>query len=182
MWKTKLIDTFGNRGWYNTKRAVEFRYIGGKLSEYAIKKQKLLVDDEKSIPDIMIIKLIVAGLPNYLLEKLDKNKIKSTDNLIFELMRLENDVNIFKRTKDREIKSTYQKNEKRFIANYRKKKIEPCQYCKKVNHESSDYFFKDKAKGINNIKFKSTKNENAINTIDLNSSTNSSNSSVSSKN
>ncbi|KAK0071670.1 hypothetical protein PV326_000980 [Microctonus aethiopoides] len=48
-WKNDFRDTFGNKGWAPIKYANAFKYQAGPLLDYALKKEKLLLQVRKSI-------------------------------------------------------------------------------------------------------------------------------------
>lgn len=65
--KGKFLTVYGCRGWLSTKKAIEFKYVGGRFLDYAISKNKLLIEDDKDISEITLVKLIVSGLPHRVL-------------------------------------------------------------------------------------------------------------------
>jgi len=174
--KSKLLKVYANQGWVESTKAINYGYLGGKLSEYAIKKQKLLLDQEASLSDSFIIKLIVAGLPKGLFEKLNKNELLSVDDLLAELIRMEGEFVFFKK----EMTKSNQTKDVRRIQTQDVKRIQSlkssnkyCTKCKTTTHNFEECWFnkddKEKKKMINTIE------------IDLNESTNSNNSTNSSE-
>lgn len=59
-WKKNFIETFGNKGWSPIRYAFSFKYQSGSLLEYAIKKEKLLLQIQKSIDTATLILLLLA--------------------------------------------------------------------------------------------------------------------------
>lgn len=141
-WKVKLIKVFGDSGWMSTKRAYEFKYMSGKLSEYAIKKQRLLLEDDNSIPEQILIKMIVIGLPGRLFEKLKKTEILQVEELLSELIRLDGEYN-FKKPLTKSTPTTTKDHEKK------KDKVKDKEWCKIKNHLDANCWFKDKRNATN---------------------------------
>lgn len=88
-WKSSFRTVFTDRGWANVTYAYSFKYVAGSLVEYALKKEGLLLDVEKAMSETSRICHIVVGLPRNVVEKIDRDQIKSTDQLINELRRFE---------------------------------------------------------------------------------------------
>ncbi|CAB3226487.1 unnamed protein product [Arctia plantaginis] len=93
LWKANFCETYGNKGWSQIKYAFKFRFQSGSLLEYATKKEKLLLEVNKHIDTQTMINLIVMGLPNYIIEKIDKGSVRTTANLYNEIGKHEYAVN-----------------------------------------------------------------------------------------
>lgn len=89
LWKENFVDTYANKGWTNSRYAISFKYQQGSLLEYAIKKERLLLQSRKSIDQGTLIDIIAAGLPMYIVEKINKEEILATHKLFNELGKLE---------------------------------------------------------------------------------------------
>ncbi|ESO11752.1 hypothetical protein HELRODRAFT_166779 [Helobdella robusta] len=59
-------------GWNQVTYALLFKYKDGSLVDYAIKKEKLLLDMRTSIDTGTLVDLIAAGLPGFVLEKINR--------------------------------------------------------------------------------------------------------------
>lgn len=46
-WKKSFIETYKNKGWSQIRYAISFKYQTGSLLEYAVKKEKLLLEVKK---------------------------------------------------------------------------------------------------------------------------------------
>lgn len=140
-WEKNFCDTFGNKGWSPIRYALAFKYQTGSLLEYALKKEKLLLEVRKSIDTGTLIDLIASGLPNYLTDKIDRETLQETEELYNELGRLEHLV-----VKNKYERKTYTHSDTK------NKKIEekkPCQICMtekkgKRFHSEENCWFKDK--------------------------------------
>lgn len=88
-WKENFVETFANKGWTSSRYAISFKYQQGSLLEYAIKKEKLLIQSRKTIDQGTLIDIIAAGLPMYIIDKIDKEEILTTPELFNELGKLE---------------------------------------------------------------------------------------------
>lgn len=93
IWKNKFCATFTNKGWSQITYALSFKYIDGLLVDYAIKKEKLLLEMRNSIDTGTLIDLIAAGLPEFILTKIDREMLKDTVDLFNEVRKYEHMVN-----------------------------------------------------------------------------------------
>lgn len=124
IWKTNLCETYGNKGWSQITYAFTFKFQGGSLLEFAIKKERLLLEINKKIDTQTLINLIVMGLPDYIMYKMDKELITSTANLFNEIGKHEQSVN----------KNNYNKFKKNtWDSKVKVDKIKPCTICEKLN-------------------------------------------------
>lgn len=92
-WKENFCETYGNKGWSQIKYALTFRFQAGSLLEYATKKERLLLEVNKHIDTQTMINLIVIGLPDHVIEKIDKEDVKTTSSLYNEIGKYEHVVN-----------------------------------------------------------------------------------------
>lgn len=92
-WKGKFCETYANKGWTPVTYAIAFKYKNGSLLEYAIKKERLLLEIRKSINKGTLIDLIAAGLPNFVLNRIDREELKETEDLFNELNKCEHLIN-----------------------------------------------------------------------------------------
>lgn len=89
LWRDSFLDSFSDKGWSAARAAFSFHFIAGSLSEYAIKKQNLLINLHRNIDDVMTTYHIVTGLPLSVQEKLDRSEITSTRELLRKLNALD---------------------------------------------------------------------------------------------
>ncbi|XP_078051940.1 uncharacterized protein LOC144478092, partial [Augochlora pura] len=88
-WKQELIETFANKGWSSRTYAHYFKYKEGSLVQYAIKKERLLLEINKNMDADTMIDRIAFGLPEFIREKIDREGVKDTRDLVQELQKLE---------------------------------------------------------------------------------------------
>jgi hypothetical protein len=143
-WKDKFTISFEKKGWGIVKNALEYRYLAGSLQEYAIKKQRLLLEMRPSMDEGTLIDLIIAGLPNSIKNSIDRGCLNNTTEVFNHLNRYEHLIN------------------KREFKNTRTEKS-PCQNCIKLNkgyryHEEYLCRFKNEQRN-NYIKHNNQKNE-----------------------
>lgn len=153
-WKKGFIESFANKGWSLTRYALAFRYQTGTLMEYAMKKERLLLEVRKDIDTGTLIDLIAAGLPNFVADMIDRDTLKETEDLYNDIGKLEHLV--YKKTLDGKKLKNYNKDKDYNI----KEKIEkkPCSICEKKSkgvryHPETTCWFKtndNKIKNINN--------------------------------
>lgn len=86
IWKKNFCETYADKGWTPIKYAILFKYRQGSLLEYALKKEKLLLEINKFIDKTTLIDLIVTGLPNFVSNEIDRNMLKETVDL-FNIIR-----------------------------------------------------------------------------------------------
>lgn len=152
-WKQELIDTFANKGWSSRTYAHYFRYKEGSLVQYAIKKERLLLEINKNMDADTMIDRIAFGLPEFIREK-----IKNTRDLVNELQRFEG-ITDKKKIFKKEGKTEYK---------FKSKEKKPCKTCEEMNkgvryHPEEKCWFKlekkEKPKTIGN---------NSVVEVDLN--------------
>lgn len=142
VWKNKFCETFADKGWSPVRYAILFKYRQGSLLEYALKKERLILEVNKSIDKITLIDLIATGLPNFVADKIDRNDLKETEDLFNAIRGLEYLVNKKNIEKKKEIGSSE--------TNFRERnKYIPCKICEKENkgnryHPESSCWFKNK--------------------------------------
>lgn len=88
-WKSSFLQTYANKGWTASKYALFYKYQSGSLLEYAVRKEKLLLEVRKTIDEGTLIDIIAAGLPDFITDRIEKEQIVHTKNLFSELGRLE---------------------------------------------------------------------------------------------
>lgn len=88
-WKSSFLQTFANKGWTSSKYALSFKYQSGSLLEYAIRKEKLLLEVRKTIDEGTLIDIIAASLPDFITDRINKEEIIHTRDLFNELGKLE---------------------------------------------------------------------------------------------
>lgn len=143
VWQKNFCETYGKKGWSQIKYAYSFKFQAGSLIEYATKKERILLEVNRSIDDDTMINLIVLGLPEKIIDKLDKESLKSTIELFSEINKYDHLV--------------YKKNEKATVEAKGKfesklnnsKKMESCTICEKLNkgvrfHSEKHCWFKTK--------------------------------------
>lgn len=98
-WKQRFNETFTDKGWLPITQALSYRYLTGSLLSYALKKRNLLIQANKAFPESALIDLIGVGLPNFIKNRIDKQKLKTVENLFSEIGALEHLVrNVGKKT------------------------------------------------------------------------------------
>lgn len=144
-WKKNFCETFGSKGWSPIRYALSFKYQTGSLLEYAIKKEKLLLEVRKTIDTGTLIDLIANGLPNFVADRIDRETLTETKDLYNDIGKWEHLVQINKFERKNKTPDTKEKVEKT-----------PCKNCKDRNkgirfHPESACWFRDnKIKMVNN--------------------------------
>ncbi|GBP73900.1 hypothetical protein EVAR_54199_1 [Eumeta japonica] len=133
-WKSSFLQTYANKSWTTIKYAVFFKYQAGSLLEYAIKKEKVLLEVRKTIDQGTRIDIIAAGLPDFVTERINKEEIVQIKDLFNELGKLEHLV----------LKKKF--NKKKDDAKQIKEKCSICENLQKVvrYHSEDSCWFKTK--------------------------------------
>lgn len=66
-WKKNFLVTYTDKGWDMVAYAFAFKYKEGLLMYYAVKKERLMLDINKSIDPTILIDYIAIGLPEVVL-------------------------------------------------------------------------------------------------------------------
>ncbi|KAJ8685028.1 hypothetical protein QAD02_020821 [Eretmocerus hayati] len=122
-WKEKFWETYANKGWSPISYALMFRYKNGSSLDYAIRKEKLLLEIRKSIDTGTLIDIIATGLPNFVLNRIDRGSLEKMEDLFNELGNLEHLVN----------KKSLKKSHLSIPIQKKPDKKEPCRICEKRN-------------------------------------------------
>lgn len=93
IWKTSFCETYASKGWTPIRYAILYKYRQGSLLEYALKKERLLLEVNKCIDKPTLIDLIVTGLPHFIADEIDRNKLKTTEDLYGSIRGLEHLMN-----------------------------------------------------------------------------------------
>lgn len=146
-WKERFQESFADKGWSTGMYAISYRYKEGSLIEYAMRKEKLLLDMDNNITSKTLVLLIAAGLPEFVRNKIDKENCENSTELLHEIRKCENLMNKNSFTKKREDKHD---NKKRF------ERKQPCKNCDSLNkgtryHPEDSCWFKNKVTGSNSV-------------------------------
>ncbi|XP_018396891.1 PREDICTED: uncharacterized protein LOC108778173 [Cyphomyrmex costatus] len=154
IWKNNFHETYADKGWSSIKYAISYKYISGSLLDYALKKEKLLLEVNKAIDTCTLIDLMAVGLPEFIINRIDRQKLRETEDLFRELRSLEHMI---------KKKNTENKNFNKYIKDDSEKKQQkrPCKICEKKGkmnrfHPESACWFKaneNDNKEKNQIKF-----------------------------
>ncbi|XP_041988018.1 uncharacterized protein LOC121739592 [Aricia agestis] len=141
-WKNKFLDSFADKGWSTGMYAIFYKYKEGSLMEYAIRKEKLLLDMDENIGTKSLVTLIAAGLPEFIRNRIDPEKCETSTRLLHEINKCENLVNNKSLFKKRE-----QKDDNRKYIEGKK----PCKNCQNLNkgtrfHPEQSCWFKKEGK------------------------------------
>ena len=87
LWRKSFLETYGDKSWRSVHHAYTYRFICGSYLDYALKKERLLLEMEPQMTIRSRINHIVVGLPIVIQDKLDKEEIISTEQLMNQLRR-----------------------------------------------------------------------------------------------
>ncbi|KAK2577719.1 hypothetical protein KPH14_012880 [Odynerus spinipes] len=123
VWKKSMLESFRETGWRKYREAYSFRYIGGSLIDYALRKENLLVNLRSNFPIDILIDLIITDLPIYIQDRIDRTEVTSIEEMLGELRKLEG---LVQRKKTSNYTSNSETNNQRGGRTNEKK---PCPYC-----------------------------------------------------
>lgn len=88
-WKRTFCHTFERKGWSAGRYALAFKYQTGSLLDYAIRKERLMLEVSRTIDPGTLIQIIAAGLPTFITDRINKEDIFETRELFNEIDKLE---------------------------------------------------------------------------------------------
>lgn len=125
IWRESFLDTFADKSWSSVIYALTYKHLSGSLLEYALKKERLLLEYNNNIDNRTLTDLIVTGLPTYVRSKLDRQEMTNPTILFNALQMHEDQNNNIKRKVTEKNKSE---------SEWRKKI--PCQICYKIGKKN----------------------------------------------
>ena len=81
-WKEAFLKAFKNKGWPAIRYAYNFKYLSGSFVEYAIEKERLILEVKREMDEEVRIHLIVIGLPIEVQDKIESDNIQTKNDLI----------------------------------------------------------------------------------------------------
>lgn len=130
VWKKSLSETFADKGWSPIRYAMNFKYIQGSMLEYALKKERLLLEINKSIDTQTLIYLIATGLPNFIMDRIDRESLKEVNDLYNCIRGLES---LTRKNDTKKNLSTGNKYNKQEVKQTEKKSCKICENKGKLN-------------------------------------------------
>lgn len=89
VWKKQLLSTFSDHSWRPIRYAYNFKFLNGSLIDYAVKKEKILLELDREIPDLIILDLIVVGLPQNIQNSLNRHSVDTIEKLHYKLKKFD---------------------------------------------------------------------------------------------
>lgn len=80
-WKYQLLSTFSDHSWRPIRYVYNFKFLNGSLIDYAVKKERMLLELDRDLPDLIILDLIVVGLPSHIQNTLNRHSVNSIEKL-----------------------------------------------------------------------------------------------------
>lgn len=139
IWQASFLKTFADKSWSSVMYALSFKHLNGSLLEYALKKQRLLLEYNSDIDTRTLTDLIVVRLPNYITSRLDRQEL-TDPTLLFSVLRMHENHN-------KNVQNHF--TEQKISTKSECKKKTPCQICYKMGkknrfHSEDLCWFKDK--------------------------------------
>lgn len=126
IWEKSLKETYADKGWSPIRYAINFKYLKGSILDYALKKERLLLEIDNSINKNFMINMIATGLPEFITDKIDREKLKDVNDLFNSLRGLEH---LIKENHTNKNSSINNKPELKKL--WAKKENNPCKICEK---------------------------------------------------
>lgn len=122
-WRENFLESFAKKGWSTRIYAHSYRHQEGSLLDYAMKKERLLLEINKSIDQDTLTDIIALGLPEFIRKKIDRDQIENVIDLFNKVRKCEK---MYKKN------NTTTKNSK---LDFKKKNLEkkPCKTCEYLN-------------------------------------------------
>ncbi|KAK9871677.1 hypothetical protein WA026_014125 [Henosepilachna vigintioctopunctata] len=117
-WSQLFLDTYAGKNWSQVFHAFNYRYIRGSLLDYALKKERLLLETDAKITETTRINLIACGLPSYVYNKFNIKEVSST----VKLMNILGTYNNISKKKESNLRMK--------LSSFQEKK--PCTVCEKL--------------------------------------------------
>lgn len=167
IWKQNFSETYADKSWSPIRYAMLYKYRQGSVLDYALKKEKLLLEVNKAIDKQTLIDLIATGLPNFIVDRIDRSSLKEIQDLFKNIRSLEHMVN--KKIFDKKIIASESKIKDKNV----RPVVSPCKICEKENkgtryHPESQCWFKtknndrtknDQIRSVNNSELETELNE-----------------------
>ncbi len=181
-WKDDLVSTFGEVSWKPIRYAYTFKYLNGSYVEFVVKKERLLLELDQAMPEVILLNLIVLRLPLNIQNTLNRNSVTDVKLLISKLKKYDFEAvstNFGKKfgesegkglkkpspTGNLQSKQNFTRPNEKISFNQGKK---PCSFCEKSGgtgrfHLESDCWFKNKSpvnklKSVNNVEIETELN------------------------
>lgn len=123
-WRNRFLLTFANRGWGAITYAHTYTYKDGSLIDYAMKKERLLLDVNKTIDTTTLIDCIVVGLPGFIRNRIEREGLTDTTDLFNEIRKHESSMYKKNYANTKDGKPELRK---------RTEQKEPCKICNALN-------------------------------------------------
>ncbi len=81
-WRNEFIESFCDRGWSLTSTALNYRYLGGSLVDYMMRKERLLIESDPGLPNQSRLNVIMASIPANLHDRFDHDRVKDIKSLL----------------------------------------------------------------------------------------------------
>lgn len=135
-WKRSFLLVYGKKSWSSVRAAFNYKYMFGSLIDFVLKKERLLLEADKNIPELFRIYQIVYNLPIDVQDKLERDKIKTINDLVEELKKFNDSYIIRKKLEDKqeEKKKTY--SDKKYGAKTATMEKKPCSICEALGYKN----------------------------------------------
>lgn len=181
-WREKMLEEFRDDTWRPVYSAFYYRYLSGSYKDYALTKEKMLLELDRPVAEITILDLVITGLPPHIRNSLTRTSVTTMAKLHKKLMKFEAEEDKFSNyNKSNLLKShtvnsdnvnvkhasTVTSNVKKQSTNFPDKnksnsKKKPCSICAAKGyhdrfHPEAGCWFRDKpSKSVNNVELTSS--------------------------
>lgn len=87
-WKTSFLTYFGPKSFREVRMAYNYVWKFGSFFEYAVEKERRLLELNERMSEREVVDNVVLGLPLYIQDELSRDELKTMAQLVTELTRL----------------------------------------------------------------------------------------------
>ena len=92
VWSASFLKVYSDKGWAKIRFAYNYKYLAGSYVDFALRKERLILEVESRTSQYATINQIVIGLPVSIQEKLDRQELHTTDDLMNKLRQYESGI------------------------------------------------------------------------------------------
>lgn len=136
-WKKSFLLVYGKKNWTVIRKAFNYKYVFGSMIDFVLKKELLLLEADKNMPEIYRIYQIVYNLPLEIQDKIDREKIETIADLIRELKKFNDSYVVNKKIEEKKYDENKKKSdsEKKLIIKSSKFDRKPCTICEGLGYK-----------------------------------------------
>ena len=88
-WKASFLSIYEKKNWSDLRFAYYFKYQNGPLFDYILRKQRILLESDKDMPEKYLVVQIVISLPLEIQDQIDRQTVNTVQDLLSEIKKIE---------------------------------------------------------------------------------------------